>query len=479
MEDKRRAVKDILHFSVSTWVNFVLGFLSTFILTRVFMPDVLGTINLFYSTITAFLYVVCLGLNSGFVRFFNETPNNEPTSLFLFKLLSISIIFAILLGVISFAFFADNLVEFFLDRRGRALLICIFLGVIDQVIFRFLNLSLRMRMDIRKFNIQAILINIVTRLSVLLGAIIDSSSAEWAIYMNTLSMTILVVYCLFWQRREWLPPKINFSYSGYRTVFLFSVFSVLGSLAVHINTLASQIVLKNYLGTYAVGIFTSAAIFSSVLAALQGGFSNYWSAYMYANYKDKTKFDWIQEVHDIITYACIIIIAMFFSFRSVIYLFIGKDFRASKEFFSLILLYPLLMFVTETTQYGLSIKNKAHLITLISIIAFGVNIITGIILVPSVGIAGMAWGNAISGITAYVLLTILGQRYFSSIPNITRSILGICIIVGLSLSAYFFKSDVPIISSSIIAVAIASFIYKNTVKKIITIGSQFIKRIRI
>jgi len=476
MEDKRRAVKDILHFSVSTWVNFVLGFLSTFILTRVFMPEVLGTINLFYSTITAFLYVVCLGLNTGFVRFFNETPNGESKALFLFKLLSISLLFAFVLGIISYSFFADNFVEFFLDKRGRALFICIFIGLIDQVIFRFLNLSLRMRMDIKRFNIQAILINIVTRLSVLLGALIDRTSAEWAIYMNTLSMTALVIYCLVWQRREWLPQKPNLSFKGYKTVFVFSLFSVLGSLAVQINTLASQLVLKNYLGTYAVGIFTSAAIFSSVLSALQGGFSNYWSAYMYANYQDESKHEWIKEVHDIIVFSCIIIIALFFSFRSLIYLFIGTDFRASKEFFSLILLYPLLMFVSETTQYGLPIKKKAHILTLIAISVLCINVSVGIILVPRIGIPGMAWGNAVSGIVSFVLLTVLGQKNFESIANKGRTLAGIGVIIILSFCAYFFKSDLPIIVSSVVAVVISGIIYHRTVAKITSLALLYIKR---
>jgi O-antigen/teichoic acid export membrane protein len=478
MENKRRAIKDILHFSVSTWVNFVLSFISTFILTRVFMPDVLGTINLYYSTITAFIYVVCLGLNTGFVRFFNETPNNEPTPLFLFKLLTVSLLFAVLLGIISYLFFADDIVEFFLDRRGRALLICIFLGIIDQVIFRFLNLSLRMRMDIRGFNIQAILINVVTRLSVILGAFIDRSSAEWAIYMNTLCMTGLVIYCLLWQRKEWLPGTLSLSFRGYKTVFIFSLFSVLGSLAVQVNTLASQIVLKTYLGTYAVGIFTSAAIFASVFAALQGGFSNYWSAYMYANYKDEDKREWIREVHDIVTFACIIIIALFFSFRSIIYLFIGEEFRSSKEFFSLILLYPVLLFITETTQYGLSIRKKAHILTIISVISLIINVSIGVAFVPKIGINGMAWGNALSGIVSYTLLTVLGQKNYSSIANICRSCVGVTIIVVLSILAFLFKTDIPVIITSLIAVVLSCLLYQSSLMKIIALSKQYINGLK-
>lgn len=477
MEDKRRAAKDILHFSVSTWVNFVLGFLSTFILTRVFVPEVMGTINLFYSTITAFVYVVCLGLNNGFLRFFNETPNGESTALLLFKLLFISITTALLLGIVSFVFFADSFVDFFLNLKGRALLICIFLGVIDQIILSFLNQSLRMRMDIRRFNIQSVLINVVTRFSVLFGAIIDRNSAELAIYLNTLCMTMFVIYSLVIQRREWLPEEnFNFSFKGYKTVLLFSIYSMLGSVAVQINTLSSQIVLKTFLSTFAVGIFSSAAVFSAVLGALKGGFCTYWSAYMYANYKDESKQEWIKQIHDMITFASIIIIALFFSFRSLIYLFIGEQFRSSKEFFSLILLSPLLLFITETTQYGLPIKKKSHIVSIVFVFTLVVNVCVGIWLVPRIGIAGMAWGNALSGIFAYINLTVWGQCYYKSIPNITRSVTGIVIIVVLSFSAYIFKTDLPIIVSSIMAVGIGCLLYKDTVNKIIVLCKHYVNK---
>jgi len=103
------------------------------------------------------------------------------------------------------------------------------------------------------------------------------------------------------------------------------------------------------------------------------------------------------------------------------------------------LLYPLLMFVSETTQYGLPIKKKAHILTLIAISVLCINVSVGIILVPRIGIPGMAWGNAVSGIVSFVLLTVLGQKNFESIANKGRTLAGIGVIIILSFCAYFFK----------------------------------------
>lgn len=476
MEDKRKALKDIAHFSVSTWVNFFLGFISTFILTRVFIPEVLGTINLFYSSITAFLYVVCLGLDNGYLRFFNEPPQGENRVSFLFKVLLISLLVAVLVGLITYCFFAENVVDFFLGQRSRNLLICIILGVLDQTVFRFLILSSRMKMDIRRYNIQTIAINLITRLSVLLGALIDKSSVFWAIYMNVGCMTLLAFFFLIWQRKEWFPKTINLNLSGYRQVIIFSLLGMLASVAIHINTLCSQIVLKTFIGTYAVGIFTSAAIFASVLSAVKGGFLTYWSAYMYSNYKDETKREWMMEVHDIVMLVSIFIIAFFFSFRSIIYLFIGPEFRSSKEFFSLILLFPLLQFVQETTQYGIPISKNNYITTIIFILTLLINVGVGMWLVPQIGIAGQAWGNAISGIFCYILITFFGQRFYKTIKNKYRSLAGLGLIIFLSVATYFLKTDVPVIILSVLSVVIACLLYHNTLNKSLSLIMSYLGR---
>ena len=40
-------LSSIFKFSISTWVNFIIGFFSSFISTRIVSPDIYGLFNIF------------------------------------------------------------------------------------------------------------------------------------------------------------------------------------------------------------------------------------------------------------------------------------------------------------------------------------------------------------------------------------------------------------------------------------------------
>lgn len=467
--------KNIIHFSVSTWINFAVGFLSTFILTRVFVPEVLGTINLFYSTVATLMSVVCLGLDSGFIRFFNEPPDNERSSLFLIKLILICISFLIILAGISYIIFTNDITEFFLGRREFSLYICVIIGVINQIFLRFLNISYRMRMDIRNYNIQSVLTNIVTRLSVIIGALIDSNSANYAIYCNVLCISTLLIFYLYYQRKEWIPGKINFCYKHYGEIFKFSLYIVLAGIIINAYTLSSQLIIKYFLGAYSVGIYTSAALFITILSVVKGGFGAYWSAFMYANYDKPDKRAYIMQVHRVVMLLSIIFICFLFSFRRVLYLFIGSDFHESMTFFSLVIMYPLFQTIQETTGYGIMLKKKTHITTIISLFSFVINIGLGILLVQKWGIVGMAWANIVSAIFTYILTTLIGQKYFKSIPNSAETFVISVFIILLSIITMYITNDLYLIFICLFCVISASIIYRDLMIKGLIILKNIIK----
>ena len=84
---KNAFLKNMIGFSMVTWISFALGFLSSPIATRLFEPAELGKVNMFFSY-TALMGSVCyLGLDQVFVRFFREPPaGRSKTTLFSFCL---------------------------------------------------------------------------------------------------------------------------------------------------------------------------------------------------------------------------------------------------------------------------------------------------------------------------------------------------------------------------------------------------------
>ena len=455
-------LKSIFKFSISTWINFILGFLSTFVLTRIFFPDVLGVINLFYSSINSLLSMICCGMDSAYIRFYNEPPKNNSKEDLLFKLISICVVIASFLGFIMLSFFPSQISMMLFDEDSKLLCICLIIGTIDQIILRFLNYSYRMSVNITSYNIQSILINIVTRLSVILGVLINRT-AEMAIILNVVCMSILTFCCLVAQRKQFIPKQVNLSYSGYKEVFKFALYGAPANIILHFYTLSSQLILKIFLGTYAVGIYSSAAFFSSILTVVKGGFATYWSAFIYANYKkEKNK---ICEMHDAILYLAIVFLAVIVLTRDISYIFIGTEYHESKMFFSLVLMYPLLQTIMETTGYGIPLAKKTYLTTLISVISMLVNVGVGLLLIPRMGIIGVACGNFSSAVITYGLTTLIAQRYYRTILNKGRSFLGLLLLLSIATMSCIIKNKYLILYIFVILV-ISSFVYIDTLRKL-------------
>ena len=476
MSSSSSFAKNILNFSISTWVNFVVGFFSTFILTRIFMPEVLGVINLFYSTVSALLSVFCFGLDSSLIRFYYEPPKSETKALFIFKLLVPSILATVLIGAITFLFFGNNATKFFLGVKEGTLYVCILIGIIDQVFLRYLNIIYRMEVEAKNYNIQSIIINIVTKLSVILGAFIDKNSALIAIIINVICVTSVTIYYLKSQKRSWLPKAVDFDYSTYKEVFQFAFFGWISMFLLQGWVLSSQLIINNCLDLRAVGIYSSAGIFIAILAVVKTGFCTYWSAFMYQNYNDETKQGFILKMHDIVLFLCIMFAAVLFSLRSVLYLFIGEEFRASKEFFSLLLFFPLIQTIQETTCYGISIMKKNHILSIIMAVVLLINVGVGLIVVDSLGLIGVAAANFISAVVSYMVVTIYSQRLYVSIPNKLRSFTGFVVITVIILLPVYITNDIVLCISLSTCVFFAALIYKDIVGLVVQLIIKNIKK---
>ena len=278
-------------------------------------------------------------------------------------------------------------------------------------------------------------------------------------------VSVVALYYMHKQREEWCPSKINFDYKGYSTVFQFAFFGWLSLFLTQALILSSQLIINNRLDLSSVGIYTAAGIFTVVLTVLKGGFCTYWSAFMYKNYDDRKQKYFILEMHDVVLFFCIIFCAVMFSCRSIIYLFIGEEFRSSKPFFTLLLYFPLLQTVQETTGYGISIMNKNHILSIIMFISLCINIILGLTLIDDYGLFGVAWGSFISAVISFILGTFFAQRYYESIPNIKRTVIGFIILLAEGVFPVFITDDRMLIIILCVLLFVSAWLYKNTILK--------------
>ena len=438
--NKESIFAGILKYSVSSLANLVIGFLSVLITTRILLPEIYGQITLFISTSTVIMYIITFGLDSAYIRFFNEPPNQNTSQQLLYKNLIITTTICFISGLLIYCFWGSNFSNFIWKSDNKTLIVYLFIYTFCQIILRYFNITFRMGFKAKAYNLQNILINCLSRTLIILGALYKNDFFFIASII-TVGYLIIVTTYAFLQRNSYIPynnkKEIDYSISlkGYGNYLKFAFFSAPTYIVFYANTMLSQQIISYALTAKALGIFSSTGVFGSILRAVSGGFANYWSAYVYKNYKDEENS--ISKMHDYIFLITILATSIMIICRDIIYLVIGSNYHESKIFFSLLLIFPILQLISETTAKGIQLANKNHITLITHTISVFINLSLSYIWVRKYGLKGVAYANAISGIFLYLSNTYFGQKYFKSIISISKSFLGlISIIAILSIPAF-------------------------------------------
>lgn len=466
--DKRNSLfRGIINYSISTWVNLVVGFCSVLLTTRLLCPEVYGLVTMFYTITSVLMYIIMLGIDGALIRFYNEPPENNTVNQVIFKSIVLSTLTSILIFSLVFTFASKDFSSILFGIPSRLLTGLVFLYTFCQIIFRYLNISFRMSFRTTKYNVQNILITSLSRLLVIMAAIYTTGFVCIVIIL-TIGVTSVLFFYLIVQREEIIPIRtdgvLDFSLSlkGYSQFLRYAFFSAPTYIVTYLNLYLGQQIVISTLGAYALGIFASTGAFNQLLAAFRGGFSTYWAAFVFKNYKNEQMK--IIQMHNYIVLVSILLSTFMVVFRDVLFLAIGNEFHESKKFFSLLLVLPILTFVMETTDKGISLKNRNEIQLLTHVLSVLTNIFFTILLIKPYGLIGVALANAISGIVLYSMNTFFGQKYYKSITHMSKSIIGIIIILLVLIAPVIFY-DVLYILLGVAIINIASFyVFRNELK---------------
>lgn len=464
-------VKGTLKYSISTWINLIVGFLSVIITTRIINPEDYGMVSLFFSASSVFIYILSFGMDGALIRFYNEPPNNNTVNQLLYKILLLSFIISCTIGLFIFTFLSSWLSDKIFGVESRLIIVLLFIYTIVQIILRYLNISFRMGFKVKMYTIQNVLINCLSRGLIIVAAII-SNNYIFLCSILTVGLFITLLVYLFLQKNEILPYgkdgvlNWNLDFRGYSSFFKFATFSAPTYIIVYLNTLLSQQIINVELGVHLLGVFASTTMFVTILSAVQSGFSTFWSAFVYKNYNIEKKR--IVMMHDYVVLFSILMSCILVCFRDFVYLFIGTEYHSSKIFYTLILISPILNFISETTAKGITIMKKNHISLFINIIGVIVNIGLCLYLIPKYSIVGAAIANAASALSLYTMNTIVGQKYYRSINSITKSIVGIMFVIAILLLPLIISNHIFSSCIAVLCVLISFLVYKNEINLILT-----------
>ena len=268
-----------------------------------------------------------------------------------------------------------------------------------------------------------------------------------------------MVFFIIINGRMLLPTQKTFSLSELKCLkqfFMYSFYSWPVPILLYLNVVLTQIIIRAKLGNDAVGIFTSVSIFLGIITVVQAGFSTYWSGFMFKHYRSQT--DLIIQMHDYLSLFTIVIMVTFVFSRDVIFSLIGVNYHASKPLFALLLINPLLLILSETTGYGISIAQKSYLMLFATSVSILINISMIWLLIPLFGLVGASIGSAVSGVVLFVLQTYFAQKHYKSIQNIRKTSFAVVSLIVIAVGNLIYSKSSYEIACLIVLIFIASMI---------------------
>lgn len=452
-------IRNLIGFSISSWIGFFIGIVSVPLLTRILEPYQFALINQFLAASNFVMAIVFLGMDSAFVRFYNEPPEGFTSESLLGKILSIVFLLLIIISLIALPFSRIWLPRIFGDVVSPVVSWGFILAVMAQVIIRLFTTRYRMMNLIAAYTVLTVSLQLVSKFGVLLSLPFGKNSTILLLSCSFALAILGGITLLYGIIRGGVRPSRRKLFAD-RSFVSYSVASWPVPVLIFGNTYFSQVIIRNATSPDVLGVFLSANFFASILAIFQSGFSNYWSAYMFSNYS--TSQSKIIKVHDYICFFTILILSLFVMSRDFIYLFIGPRYFGSKSIFALVLSAPLINMMVETTAYGISIAKKAHYSLISYSILFILNITLTILLTPKFGMYGAGIAIMASSTANLIIQTILGQRYYKSINDYSKlsySLVSILLIANLN----YFINNTLIISIFCITILIISMIFFRSI----------------
>lgn len=464
MTDVRHFVKNLLGFSIVPVFTALITVFVIPLISNIFPTEEYGKINIFYTVGALIMTSSMLGLDSSFIRYFYEPPKGLTNK----GIAAIALIvgsLVVIIGIIFVYLFAcDRVTESLFGEVNPFGLALLAIYSISLCIFRIVNIDARMKEDVRTYSIQSIVQCFVTRISFVIVAI-WSTYYLYSIEVMTFGIAVLAAICLLIQRKSVSLKNCEVNRTSLMVLMKFGIPSMITAFVLNLNASIGKIVLGSYGMFEAVGILAIAVTLANVFSIIPTAFSNYWSPFMYKNYRNERPF--ITMMHDYVMLGTIAIVILIILFQNPLFKLVGPDYASCQSFFMLIMLNPIQMLICETTTYGITIKERPTWNTVISII--GLVICTGltILLINKIGVNGAAVAIAISAIFIGIARSIIGQKYYRTVEKPIKSILVTLIIIAICfLNGLMFNDVVLRLTICGTSIVFVFLLYRNEILRI-------------
>lgn len=471
---KKSFLKNMVGFSMVTWISFGIGFIASPIATRLFEPAEYAHMNLFNTYAALFASLCYLGLDQAFVRFFREPPGRSTRAGMLTFCTVTSLGFSVFSSLLLFIGW-PSISEKVMGQPDFGVFVCLCVFSFCSVLFRYLSLCYRMEQNAKLYTLQGVIHILLTKIAYLSVGFANAEGKS-AILLLTLLMAVFTVIFVCIQRKRFdgrFLARVDKPFLKDMTAYAVPLIPI--TVITWLNGSVSQLALNELMDFTAVGIYSSALGLASTVNIIQTGFNTYWAPYVYENYKSDNKRRFF-TVHRLMACALTIFGLAITLLQAPVFLLLGEKYRSSVVYFPFLFMAPICYCLSETTGMGIGISKKTYWNTVIFLVSVLLNLGLCYLFIPSMGATGAALASAASAVVSLVLRTVVGERYYKAILDYRY----VVYTIGLMLLASFgnlWLASLPLAKYALLGftVALACVLYRKELRMLWQTVWQFLR----
>lgn len=415
-KSSREITKLFLGFSMSAWINAVINFVLTPVITRLVDPVNLGKIDLFITFCNMFVYASTLGMHQAYMRFFNDLPAGVTKKNLLSFAVRISTFGALLAGVICIVFSNHFSIEIlgFYDIR-IAILMSVF--ILANGFIQIIKTKPRMYGKIIPYTIIVVAESAFVKIAYLSSVYYKKILSSIAFYV---CITILfALICLIVNSNQIFVSVKSITRESITTIFKYAIPTIPVMFISNLNSSIPKIFLNHIFDSSNVGIYAGCLTVVNIIHLIQAGINVFWGPYVFENYKNNK--EQIQKVHLVITFVMCFCGLGLIAGQDIIFYILGEKYRASKIFYAFLLASPICYTVGETLGIGISIVKKTYWNIVVVSVALACNCLLCYLLVPKFGNVGASISVMVSSFLMVIIKSIIGEKYYKVVNSPIKS----------------------------------------------------------
>ncbi|KUM52858.1 polysaccharide biosynthesis protein [Rheinheimera sp. EpRS3] len=378
------------------------------------MEDI-GRLNVLNVTVSLALLICMLGLDQAYVRHYYET---EDKPALLKACLWPGLILLLILAICCAVFAEDISLLMYGEDAGTYFWITLYC-VITAFISRFLSLILRMQERGLAYSMSQIIPKLVMLSAV--GIIIFTGIARefLALQLAFLASTSTVLIVYAWNtRKEWQSAFRSKPDSDYTKQLLSFGAPLVFSGVIYWGLMAtSTVTLRFYAPLSELGLYSVTASFAAAASIFQSVFSVIWAPTVYKWHAEGADMGKVHAVSKQVLMAVCVICALCGIFSWLTDYLLPEGYSSVKYLILCALIPPLMYTLSEVTCVGIGITKRTGLTIWITLVAFLVNVLLSIKLVPMFGAAGAVVSNATAYVVFFMMRTEVSSLIWRSFPR--------------------------------------------------------------